>query len=66
MKILASELKEGMIYKAKNGTIQRVKKIERVSSKTITFRTERIAPNPYDGNFYQRPSLNTKFEIIEP
>lgn len=59
----AKYLRIGHQYKS-NGTIQEVINIEKITDKTITFRTNRIYPNPYNGNFFQRKQLNTKIEIV--
>jgi len=44
-------------------SIQEVTEITFVTDKAITFRTKRISPNPYDGNFFFRKRLNTKVEV---
>jgi hypothetical protein len=46
-----------------NSSIQEVIEITIISDKAITFRTNRISPNPYEGNFFHRKRLNTKLEI---
>ena len=62
-KILAKDLKVGDRYKS-GSTVQEVTKIEFTTAKSICFRTKRIAPDQYDGNFFQRPSLTKKLELI--
>jgi hypothetical protein len=63
MKIEAKYLKVGYKYRA-DSTIQEVTNVIKVSDKTIEYRTKRIYPDIYDGNFFQRKKLNTKVELI--
>lgn len=55
--INASDIKVGDQYKS-GSTIQEVKEIVKTSEKTIEIRTKRVAPDYYDGNFFQRLNLS--------
>jgi hypothetical protein len=59
--IKAKDLQVGDRFFTHNGTIQEVIEIVKISSKTIEFKTNRISPNPYNGNFFNRPRLETEF-----
>jgi hypothetical protein len=63
MKTTAKNLKIGDKYKY-GTTIQEVTKIVKISDKAIEYRTKRISPDIYDGNFFQRKRLSTKVELI--
>ena len=58
----AKDLKIGIRYKS-GRTVQEVTVIDRITEKAITFRTKRIFPDEYDGNFFQRKSHNTEIEL---
>ena len=58
----AQDLKIGNQYKS-GRTIQEVTRIERVTEKAITYRTKRVYPDEYDGNFFCRKRLNTEVEL---
>jgi len=36
---------------------------DRVTDKAITYTTNRLSPDPYDGNFFNRSLLDTKLTI---
>ena len=59
----AKDLKPGMRYRHDNVIVE-VKMIERITDKAITYRTKRISPDFYDGNFFNRKSLDTEITII--
>ena len=61
--IEAKEIKVGTQFHSQS-TIQEVVKIVSVTKKAITFLTKRIFPDYYEGNFFNRKSLNTKIEIL--
>jgi hypothetical protein len=63
MKTEAKNLKIGDKYKS-GSTIQEVTKIVKISERAIEYRTKRISPDVYDGDFFQRKRLNTKVEIV--
>lgn len=67
MKVLktieAKDLKIGDKYYT-GYSVQEVVKIVKISDKTIEFRTNRIYPDFYQGNFFQRPRLTTKFKLV--
>lgn len=58
----AKDLQVGVRYKSGN-TVQEVTRIDMVTEKSITYRTKRVFPDEYDGNFFQRKSLNTEIEL---
>ena len=58
----AKDIKIGIRYKS-GRTVQEVTWIDRITEKSITFRTKRVFPDEYDGNFFQRKSLNTEIEL---
>ena len=60
----ARDLKPGIRYRHDNIIVE-VTTIECISAKTITYRTKRISPDYYDGNFFNRKSLNTDILIID-
>lgn len=59
----AKDLKPGMKYKYENIIVE-VTAIDKLTDKAITYRTKRISPDYYDGNFFNRKSLNTEVSII--
>jgi len=63
MKIEAKNLKVGSKYVSNNNIIQEVTEIVKISEKTIEYRTKRIYPDIYEGNFFQRKKLTTKIEL---
>ena len=63
MENLAQNLKIGDRFESIS-SIQEVIEITSITDKAITFRTKRISPNPYNGNFFFRKRLNTKIKIV--
>ena len=61
--IQAKQLEVGMKYKS-SSSIQEVTAIVKVSDKAIEYRTKRIAPDYYEGDFFQRKRLTTKIELV--
>lgn len=59
----AKDLKRGMRYKIDNIIVE-ITEIQKISDKAITYTTKRISPDYYDGNFFNRKSLNTEVPII--
>ena len=60
----AQDLKVGTKINYGKGIITEITKIESINSKTITYRTKRIYPDIYDGNFFHRQKLNTEVPTI--
>lgn len=58
----AKDLKIGIRYKS-GKTIQEVTRIVNISEKAINYRTKRVYPDEYDGNFFNRKRLNTEIEL---
>ena len=61
--IEAREIKVGMRF-FNQATLQEVVKIISITEKAITFTTNRISPDYYEGGFFNRKRLGTKIEII--
>jgi hypothetical protein len=59
----AKDLKPGMRYRYDNIIVE-VTAIQKITDKAITYTTKRISPDYYDGNFFNRKSLNTEVTII--
>ena len=59
----ARNLKIGDRYKS-GSTIQEVTSMIIISDKAIAYRTKRVSPDVYDGNFFQRKRLSTRIEIV--
>jgi hypothetical protein len=62
METTAKNLKVGDRFQS-TSSIQEVTEIISTTDKAITFRTKRISPCPYDGNFFNRKRLDTKIII---
>lgn len=60
----AKYLSKGDKYRVGNKIFE-VSKIESITYKSITFRTNRIYPDFYKGNFFNRKSLISKIEIVK-
>ena len=63
MEDLAKNLKVGDKFYS-GSSIQEVTKIEKLTDLAITFRTKRVSPDYYEGNFFNRKRLDTQLQII--
>lgn len=59
----AKDIKIGTKYRS-GKTVQVVVSIEKITNTTIEYRTDRIFPDYYQGNFFNRKRLNTNIEEI--
>lgn len=63
-KMKAQDLKVGTKINYGKGIITEVTSIENINQKTITYRTKRIYPDLYNGNFFHRQKLNTEISTL--